>query len=115
MLKGLSTAFTLAEDSYFDQWTEEAFRKNWGTAMSEEFYMDQLFGKVPGLVGYMLYPQCLDKEGRLAYKKGLVASLRELEKIRRDFHETERVERIRRCLIVSWTILETILAAKGEA
>jgi len=114
-LKGLSTVFTLAEDSYFDQWKEEAFRKNWATAMSGEFYMDRLFGEVPGPAGYMLYPQYLDKEGRLAYKKGLVAALRELEKIRRDFHETERVDSIRRCLIVSLTILETILAAKGEA
>lgn len=114
-LRSLASVFTVAEDSYFDQWKEEAFTKNWGTAMSGEFYMDGLFGEVPGPAGYMLFPQYLDKEGRLAYKKGLVSSLRELEKVRRDFHETERVERVRRCLIVSLTILETILAAKGEA
>jgi hypothetical protein len=114
-LKRLASVFTTAEDAYFSQWKEEAFRKHWGTAMSGEFYLDNLFGDVPGPVGYMLYPQYLDKEGRLGYRQGLVNALKQLESVRHDFVETERVERIRRCLIISLTILQTILVAKGEA
>ena len=74
---------------------------------------DALFGKSPDPAMYLLEPY-LTPEGRQRYKAALVKSLAILDEIRHDFEDNGRIERMRRCLIVSCHMLNTVMAAKGE-
>ena len=103
-----------AEDAYFGQWEAERFDKNWGTNMPGEFYLDRLFGTSPGPAGFIVYDQYMGAEGRAAYKQGLLSVVRDLEPIRAEFRDDGRVEGIRRSVLTTLLLLNTIGACKGE-
>jgi hypothetical protein len=116
-LKKLAEVFQRAEDAYFGQWSAKRFADLWGFrngAMPGEFKIDQhLFGVTPGPATYLTEPS-LDDAGREEYKKGLVAILRELEKLRDRFDDKGRLPRIRCSLIVTLELLNTIQYLKGK-
>lgn len=107
--------FLRAEDGYFSQWKEELFNKVWGTPVPGEFKLDQhLLGTSPGPATYLVEP-CLDTDGRLAYKKSLISILEELPGLRGHFADNGRLERIRRSVIITLNMINTIAYVKGES
>lgn len=107
--------FVRAEEGYFSQWKEELFKKVWGIFVPGEFKLDQrLFGTSPGPATLFVEP-CLDAEGRLAYKKALVSILRDLPGLRGRFADNGRLDNIRRCLIITLNLINTIAYVKGES
>lgn len=114
-LQGLLRVFRTAEDSYFGQWSAERFRKVWGVPLPGEFKLDQrLFGTSPGPATYLKEP-CLDAVGRKEYRKGLKSILAELPKLARQCNDGGRCTRIRRSVIVTLNLLNTVCYCLGES
>ncbi len=104
------------EDGYYWQWidADQRFFEIWKIPPRCEWKLnDALFGTSPDPAMYLLEPY-LTKEGRVAYKSALTSALAALDEIRGDFDDEGRIERMRRCLIVSCHILNSVIAAKGE-
>ncbi len=104
------------ETGFYSQWetAEQRFWDVWKIPPRREWKLnDALFGTSPDPAMYLLEPY-LTTEGRRNYKQAIVAALRTLDEIRYDFSDGERLERIRRCLIVTCHLLNTVMAAKGE-
>lgn len=116
-LTKLAEVFRRAEAAYFGQWSPKPFADMWGyrdNNVPGEFKIDQnLFGVTPGPAVYLTEP-LLDDAGRREYKKGLVSVLQEVEKLRDSFHDHGRIERIRRCLIITLQMLNTVQYLKGK-
>ncbi|MGN6491913.1 MAG: hypothetical protein ACTHLE_07940 [Agriterribacter sp.] len=112
----LTQVFLETENAYFDQWNNatENFRKYWKTGPAGEFYMDNLFGDSPGPAGYLSNPVYMDGKGRLAYKKALIAQLRQLETIEDKFNDGGRIHSLKRSMLFTLTLLNTIIHVKGE-
>ena len=110
----LADIYQRGERIYFEQWSDERFKKAFGTDPPGKFVIDQLRSDSPGPAGYMAYDHFLDAKGRRAYKKGLISILRDVEKIRHSFCDNGRMERLRRSIILSLTLLNTVIASKGE-
>lgn len=112
-LDQLVDVFERAEDAYFDQWVMD---DHFDTAIGGppgEFYMDGLFGKSPGPAAFLSAEHYLNAPGRAKYKEGLDNVLRDFLLIENEFECTERVAALKRSLIVSLTIMNTIIACKG--
>jgi len=104
------------EEIYFGQWVPERWMKAWGTIGGvSEFYIDELFGNSPGPAGYFEDIYLGGPDGRLEYKKGLVSILKDLPKIETDFNDNGRVEKLKRSIIVTLTLLNTFAQGRGEA
>ena len=104
------------EDGFFTQWetADQRFFETWKIPPRCEWKLnDALFGTSPDPAMYLLEPY-LTPEGRKQYKASLVVSLATLDAIRHDFQDDGRVERMRRCLILSCHLVNTVMAAKGE-
>lgn len=114
--KKLVQIFLKGEDAYFDQWGDsvERFRKYWNTGPAGEFYMDNLFGDSPGPAGYLTNPVYLDGAGRLEYKKALLPLLGDLQGIEGSFKDCGRIKALKRSMMFTLTLLNTIMYAKGE-
>ena len=114
--KKLVQVFLKGEDAYFDQWGDsvERFRKYWKTGSAGEFYMDNLFGDSPGPAGYLTNPVYLDGAGRMAYKKSMIPLLADLLAIEGDFVDGGRIKALKRSMIITLTLLNSIMHAKGE-
>jgi hypothetical protein len=115
-LKKLVQIFSDSEDAYFCQWgdAEERFRKLRNTGPPGEFYLDNLFGDSPGPASYLTSQIYLDSVGRLNYKKALISILAELQQIEEDFNDKGRIRAIKRSMIITLTILNSIMHSKGE-
>ena len=110
----LARIVELAEDSYFNQWSEGRFRKLWGVGKPGEFKLDQnLWGTSPGPATYLQEP-CLDAKGRKAYREGLVAILGELPKLEGQCDDRGRLTNIQRSVIVTLNMLNTVCSCLGE-
>jgi hypothetical protein len=106
-----------AEEGYFSQWiqADQRFWDVWKIPPRCEWKLnDALFGTSPDPAMYLLEPY-LTPEGRQQYKASLLSSLATLDEIRYDFADDGRIERMRRCLIASCHVLNSIIAAKGES
>jgi hypothetical protein len=104
----------IAEESYFNQWSEELFRKVWQIGKPGEFKLDQgLWGTSPGPATYLKEP-CLDAKGRKEYRKGLVAILAELPRLEGWCDDGGRLANIQRSTIVTLNLLNTICSCLGE-
>lgn len=113
-LKRLMRVFTLAEDSYFGQWSPDLFAKVWGIPVPGEFKLDQrLFGTCPGPATYLKEP-CLDANGRTEYRKGLMSVLEELSKLQGQCDDRGRIANIRRSVTVTLNMLNTVSYCLGE-
>lgn len=114
--KKIIQIFLKGEDAYFDQWGDavERFRKYWDTGPAGEFYMDNLFGNSPGPAGYLTNPVYLDASGRLEYKKALIPLLDDLQEIEWSFKDGGRIKALKRSMMFTLTMLNTIMHAKGE-
>jgi len=111
--KKLVELFLLAEDCYFSQWSPKLFMDIWKCQLPGEFKLDQnLFGTSPGPATFLVEP-VLDAKGRQEYKKGLVSILEELPKIENSFNDGGRIERIKRGVISTLTLLNTVAYCKG--
>jgi len=108
--------FLKGEDAYFDQWGEavERFRKHRNTGPAGEFFLDKLRGDSPGPAGWIADPVYLDAAGRLAYKKALIPLLRDLQGIDGSFKDGGRINALKRSMIITLTLLNTVMYAKGE-
>lgn len=114
-MQRLRKIFTLAEESYFSQWSADLFAKIWGTPVPGEFKLDQrLFGTCPGPATYLKEP-CLDAKGRDEYRRGLMAILRELQKLNHSCRDRGRLARIQRGVIITLNLLNTVCYCLGEA
>ncbi len=110
----LVRVFRLAEESYFSQWSADQFKKVWGIPVPGEFKLDQrLFGTSPGPATYLKEP-CLDAKGRSEYRAGLSSILTELAKLQGDCDDHGRLASIRREVIVTLNLLNTISYCLGE-
>jgi hypothetical protein len=104
------------EDGFYGQWenADQRFFDIWKIPPRCEWKLnDALFGTSPDPAMYLMEPY-LTPEGRQQYKAALVKSLATLDDIRHAFDDDGRIERMRRCLIVSCHVLNTVIAAKGE-
>lgn len=108
--------FLKGEDAYFDQWgdAEERWARHLGTRPAGEFYLDGLVGGSPGPMGYLCNPVFFEAQGRLAYKNALIPLLRDLQEIEGDFRSAGRIRALKRSMIITLTLLNTIMYAKGE-
>jgi hypothetical protein len=112
--KLLVDIFRRAEDGYFGQWKEEAFRKVWGIPTPGEFKLDQaLFGTAPGAATYLREPS-LDAQGRKAYKKVLLSILADLPKLEGKCQDEGRLKKIKSGVIVTLNLISTIAYCQGE-
>lgn len=112
-LDKLADIFERAEDAYFGQWVMD---DHFDTAIGGppgEFYMDGLFGTSPGPAAFMSAEHYLNAAGRAGYKEGLEAVLRDFLSIEGEFKDAARVAALKRSIIVSLTILNTIISCKG--
>lgn len=113
-LKSLRRIFQVAEDAYFGQWTAESFQKVWRVPLPGEFKLDQrLFGTSPGPATYLKEP-CLTATGRQEYRKGLKSILAEVPKLARSCDDGGRLARIRRSIIVTLNLLNTVCYCLNE-
>lgn len=114
-LEGLRRVFQVAEDAYFGQWSAERFKSGWGVPLPGEFKLDQrLFGNSPGPATYLKEP-CLDASGRQTYRSGLKSVLLELWKLAGSCDDAGRLVRIRRSVVVTLNLLNTVCYCLGEA
>ncbi|MBN2292329.1 MAG: hypothetical protein JXM70_07885 [Pirellulales bacterium] len=118
--KKLVDIFLRAEDTYCNGWDAKAFAAGrdpnspW-CGMPGEFYLNEkLYGKSPGPAGYLIEPY-LNAAGRKAYREGLVSILKELPVIKGSFDDTGRIAKIRRAVIVTLNLINTICQCKGES
>jgi hypothetical protein len=112
--KKLVDVFQRAEDGYFGQWDEKRFREVHKTAPPGEFKVnDELFGFSPDPMTYLLEPY-LNADGRGAYKKSLVAILRELPGLASSLDDGGRLKRIERAIGLTISFINTIRACKNE-
>ena len=110
----LTRVFRVAEDSYFSQWSADQFKKVWGIPVPGEFKLDQrLFGTSPGPATYLKEP-CLDAKGRSEYRAGLSSILTELVKLQGQCDDHGRLANIRRGVLVTLNLLNTISYCAGE-
>jgi len=101
--------FLQAEESYFGNWPrqEELFLKLYGFVPGE-FKLDQnLWGTSPGPATFLKEPM-LDAAGRRAYKQGLLSILRDLPELESRCDDRGRLVKIRRALIFTLNLLNTI-------
>ncbi len=106
--------FLRAEDAYFGQWDAKRFREVHKTASPGEFKLnDALFGFSPDPALYLLEPY-LTADGRQAYKKGLVAILRELPALESSVDDGGRFKRIERAIGLTISFINTVRACKNE-
>jgi hypothetical protein len=113
-LKRLTHVFQTAEDSYFNQWSDDRFRGIWGVPVPGEFKLDQrLFGTSPGPATYLKDP-CLDAAGRKEYRKGLRAILSMLPQLSNDCDDAGRLHKVQRSVIATLTLLNTVSYCLGE-
>jgi hypothetical protein len=104
----------LAEESYFGQWSEERFRAIWHVGVPGELKLDQgLWGTSPGPATYLREP-CLDAAGRKEYRRSLREILAELPKLEGRCDDGGRLANIRRSVIVTLNLLNTICSCLGE-
>ena len=105
-----------AEEGFYSQWVhaDQRFFDIWKIPPRCEWKLnDALFGTSPDPAMYLLEPY-LTPEGRQLYKAALRTSLTLLDSVRHDFDDQGRIERMRRCLIMSCHLLNSVIAAKGE-
>jgi hypothetical protein len=114
--KKLTEIFLKGEDAYFDQWGDsvERFRKYWKTSPAGEFKLDELHGDSPGPAAYLTDPVFLDGAGRLAYKKALMPLLSDLQEIEESFKDDGRIKAMKRSIIITLTLLNTVMYSKRE-
>ena len=93
---------------------EQAYFENWGNSKAGEFYLDLLIGDSPGPAAHLIRPEYLDGAGRLAYKKALITLLRDLQAIENSFNDDGRINALKRSMMITLTLLNTIMYAKGE-
>lgn len=103
--KKLTQIFLNGEDAYFG---------HWGNSDAGEIYMDLLVGDSPGPAGYLTQLQYLDATGRLEYKKALIPLLRDLQSIEKSFNDNGRIRALKRSMLITLTLLNTVMYAKGE-
>lgn len=111
--KKLVEIFLRAEDAYFDQWVDirkrfdEHFKvgPSWGGP--GEFKLDDLWGDSPGPASYLKFP-VITPEGRQAYKAGLISILRDFPDIEGKFDDRGRLDNIKRSIIVTLTLINSI-------
>jgi len=111
-LKALVDLMLRAEEAYFGQWDPKAFAAQ-GRPMPGELHLTDLFGSTPGPAHYLLEP-FLSAEGRRAYKRQLVALLKDLERLDGQCADDGRLERIRKGMAFTLNLLDTVRCAKGE-
>jgi len=112
--KKLVALFLRAEEAYFGQWDAKRFRAVHNSQPPGEFKLnDVLWGRSPDAALYLLEPY-LDAEGRQAYKVGLKAILKDLAAIEGDFNDGGRIGRIRRGIIITLSLINTVRACKNE-
>lgn len=116
--KKLVELFLKAEDAYFDQFEGrvQRFRERFnidpkyvdGVEDLDRFFMlDDLFATSPGPAEWLREPT-LDAKGRQEYKKGLISILRDLPSIEGQFDDTGRIANIKRAIIITLTLINTI-------
>ena len=110
--RALVNIFERAEDLYFGQWNSEAIRKR-KVPLPGELYLTSMPGATPGPAIYLMEP-FLDTAGRLAYKRGLISLLTDLQKIQTQFEDQGRVARIQQCITNVLLSIDDIARAEGE-
>jgi hypothetical protein len=105
--------FQRAEKIYFDQWDEERIRTTRKRPVPGELHLTSLFGASPNAADYVAEPY-LTKEGRLAYKQGLIAIYKELLAIENDFRDDGRISRIGKGIEGALVDINNIAASTGE-
>jgi len=111
---GLKRVVQTAEESYFGAWSADRFQKGWGTPLPGEFKLDQrLFGTSPGPATHPKEP-CLDTAGRKECRKGLKSILADLPYLERQCNDGVRLARIRRSVIITLNLLNTVCYCLGE-
>jgi hypothetical protein len=112
--------FLRAEEAYCGQWDAQAFLAQRGSntpwcGPPGEFYLNEaLFGDSPGPPTFLMEPY-LSAEGRRRYRTELMSLLRDLASIEGRFDDGGRIQRIRRGMIITLNLIDTIRACKGEA
>jgi len=109
----LVEVFERAEESYFGQWDRDRIEKAHGAPPPGETHLTPLFGASPGPAEYLSEP-FLVTEGRAAYKAGLIACLKDVQKLDGQFNDGGRIKRIETCLITALGDLSTLAHGKGE-
>jgi hypothetical protein len=113
-LAGLKRLVQTAEESYFSGWSADRFQTDWGIPLPGEFMLDRhLFGISPGPATYLKEP-FLDAAGRKAYRQGLKSILAELPALGRHCDDGGRLVRIRRGVISTLNLLNTVCYCLGE-
>jgi hypothetical protein len=102
-----------AEEAYFGQWDPKVFAAR-NVPVPGELHLTGLFDETPGAAFYLVEP-CLTAEGRRAYKKELIALLKEFAALEGSCDDQRRLGRIQKGLATTHMLVDTIRCAKGEA
>ena len=111
--KTLVEMFRRAEESYFGQWDDARIEEAHHAPPPGELHATPLFGASPGPADYLSEP-FLVTEGRAAYKSGLIACLKDVQKLDGQCNDDGRIKRIETCLINALGDLSTMAYGKGE-
>ncbi len=101
--RGVAEVFCLAEDAFFDSWSEEL---KTDPHRPGEFYLERLFAEAPQRTLYL--EQCLTPQGRDAYRKGLITVLERLFPLIGECQDEGRLRRIRTGVISTLVDIENL-------
>jgi hypothetical protein len=112
-LRKLVEIYLTAENVYFDQWNADSILAAQKAPLPGELHLMNLFGATPGAATYLMEP-FLDTEGRLNYKQGLIAVLKDILAIDGDFNDQGRIGRIKHGISETLVDINNIARCKDE-
>ena len=112
-LRKLVEIYLKAENIYFDQWNAERILAGLKEPMPGELHLINLHGSTPGAATYLMEPY-LDTDGRLKYKQGLIAVLKDIIAIDGDFNDEGRLGRIKHGISETLVDINNIAKCKDE-